>query len=172
MSDDRYAPPESEVDGVKPMDAPAKERGLVSRRFFALVLIVGAVVGVALLAYLMTKTGFGDAKVVGLFAGFCAMLCFTFAVGVWLWRGTPAGRRWAPILFATQVPIIQLTGFSLSWFTSLLLGATLDLGDHTWNLNLQFGAGFEFYIGAPAEHQLVGINAFALFAALWLWLRR
>jgi hypothetical protein len=59
MNDSRYAPPGADVSADKVASGlPPADRGRGMRRFFAVALMVGGLLGVGILAILMWNTGF------------------------------------------------------------------------------------------------------------------
>lgn len=95
-------------------------------RFFAAMLVVGGALGIVLVgvaglqlvrqSFLLAIPMFG---LVDLFA----WAAFT---GVRLWQGTDYGRRWAPILFAAQIPTLVVPGLTYQWFTGAEFGPALS----------------------------------------------
>ncbi|MGH8212231.1 MAG: hypothetical protein ACREPP_03230 [Rhodanobacteraceae bacterium] len=141
-----------------------------TERFFAVVLVVGGVVGIAI-AIVFGMQLFKQNWLLG-----CSMLLLLvlFAwvafVGLRLWQGTPYGRRWAIILFATQIPVLAIPGFRYQWFTGAEFAPTLSSGSGSMTLGVHFnmGANGDFFFGGTVPQMILGINLFAILAVAML----
>jgi MFS family permease len=150
-------------------------------RFFAAILITGGILGIfsaALLgAYFLNAQGW---PILLLVAGGIALFAWAIFTGFRLWQGTPYGRRWGIILFASQIPIIALYPTpQYQWFTGIQFSPILQLGDSFIKGGIEIGAGT--YLFAIAQFcanitypntggtaSIIGVNIFAIIAVLLL----
>lgn len=139
----------------------------LTTRFFAAVMIVGGILGLAMTLLTswatLARSWFTGAMTVIV----AALFVWATAVGIGLWRGTPFGRRWAPVVFASQVPILALPIVHYHWFTGLTIGPVLAFGggDTILNFLVRFGASARVQWLAGGDRVGVGLNLFALMAA-------
>jgi hypothetical protein len=139
-------------------------------RFFSAMLMVGGVFGL----FATLAAGAQLAKQHWLFAlpmlALAALFAWAAFAGLRLWQGTPYGRKWATILFASQVPILALPGFRYQWFTGAQFGPYLRWGDGsvTANFGANFGANGDFFMGSALVGSSVGVNLFAVIAFVML----
>jgi len=57
------------------------------------------------------------------------LFVWSMFTGFHLWRGHNSGRKWATILFAMQIPILTVPGFSYEYYTGLsvkVIGGHVD----------------------------------------------
>jgi len=169
MSDNRYAPPAAPIAEVHRAPAPGRRDRLL-RRFFAATLLVGGVCGMALGVYMLVNFLQQGLATIAFVCALIALFAWASWVGLRLWAGTPFGRRWAVVAFATQVPIITVPGVQLGWFTGITLAPmiTSEAGELGMSINANLGANGTFYLGAGATQIAVGANLFALFAVIML----
>ncbi len=139
-------------------------------RILAALLVLGGVVGVALTLFmgvqLLSEAGPLSALIVVLALPFG----WALAIGIELWRGTSYGRKWAPVIFATQIPIVLLPSFHYEWFTGFVFGLVLLVGpgDTTLHFAANLGANIQILIGSESSVTGVGFNLVALIAVLLL----
>lgn len=142
----------------------------IIRRSFATILIVGGAFGLVI-------GGLAAAQVLGqdgmrAAAAGAVALAFAWAAftGLRLWQGTPYGRKWAPILFASQIPVIALPGIQYYWYTGAYIGGSIRFGDRLSgsHIGAVFGAGSEFFFGPDVTGFVIGINVFAIIALILL----
>jgi hypothetical protein len=135
-------------------------------RLLAMLLLVGGLVGVAVILYM----GYGMLQqhwIYGLvFALFALLFAYSTFVGFRLWRGHPLGRKRAMILFATQVPVFTVPGATYEWYTGL---AFKIMGGHVEkNTVLELGSSINFYLDTRITDLAYGVNVVALAALLFL----
>lgn len=139
-------------------------------RFFAVILMLGGVVGVICAVFFGIQF-FQQHSLLALpMVGLGALFVWAVFIGYRLWQGTPFGRKWATILFASQIPVLVLPGITFQWFTGAQLRLVFLFGDHANDLIFvgTFGANGEFYVGNFTTEFMVGINFFAVIALLLL----
>jgi hypothetical protein len=175
VNDNRYAPPAADVSDTR--DAPAgagPERNV--RRFFAAMLMLGGVAGVAIFVYMFVQFYAQGAATLLVLTLLFALFVWAIYVGWRLWQGTPYGRRWGVIAFATQIPVIAVPGFQCQWFTGGQIAPTFVMqgGSINMNLALNVGANGTFYLGSGDVAFALGANLFAVAAVIFLvrWKRR
>jgi hypothetical protein len=139
-------------------------------KFLAAILCLGGAFGTVLGAYLIFKS-LDDTWINLLIAVFflCMFSWATF-VGVHLWKNTPFGRNWAPIVFLTQVPIVYSPSMIYVWFTGAQLAPLLKI--HSGRTELTFimngGAGGQFYLNGGTSELIFGLNVLAIFGVIYL----
>lgn len=139
-----------------------------SARALAVLLVVGGAVGIGIALFV----GYQLAQANWAYAGFMVLLLALFAwsalTGLRLWRGDPRGHKWAVILFAAQIPVLTVPGFSYEYYTGLAI--KLVGGDVEGALSFGLGATANVFVGAGTEGLVYGINLVAI-AGLALLLR-
>lgn len=135
-------------------------------------LIGGGIAGVAIAAIVSIKLTQQNGLFIIPMAALAALFAWAIFVGIRLWQGMPYGRKWAPILFASQIPVLSLPGFKYQWFTGAELGAALqfDGGSARLGFSANLGATGQFFVGTNVTEFVIGINLFAV-AALVLLVR-
>jgi len=139
-------------------------------RFFAVMLVGGGIAGIAIAAIV----GITLIQQNGLFIIPMAALAVLFAwatfIGMRLWQGMPYGRKWAPVLFASQIPVLALPGFKYQWFTGAELGVAMQFGGGSSRLGFSanLGANGQFFLGTDVTEFAVGVNLFAVVALVLL----
>ncbi|HEY6968634.1 MAG TPA: hypothetical protein VJA94_05500 [Candidatus Angelobacter sp.] len=164
MDLETQAPPES--------GSPGRSQPPVIK-LLALMLMVGGVVGIALsLAFIVNQRitvliiGFGIASV--LIFGWSALK------GLDLWKGKPAGYKWAKILFAAQIPLINFSGFCYWFYTGLNVWFMVQWGNEPnpgftqVGVYFNFGSALYFYVGYWAKVSAFAINPIAIAALIYL----
>ncbi|MGP1667656.1 MAG: hypothetical protein ACTS5I_17505 [Rhodanobacter sp.] len=139
-------------------------------RFFGAMLVGGGVVGVAMVMILSLKLFPQGLLLLVPLAGLTALFAWAAFTGIRLWQGTPYGRRWAPVLFASQIPVFSLQGIRYQWFTGAELSSTVQLGTDGLPLGLSanMGANGQFFFGNEAVELFIGLNLFAVVALVLL----
>lgn len=135
-------------------------------RFFAAVLGIGGAVGIAIgiwVAILTLPQGWLYILAVVPFIGLFAWSVYT---GISLWRGEGYGRMWAPILFASQIPIVATPGPTVHWYTGAQFGPTLTFAGETFEAGLSatVGANGQFFWASGGDQTVLGLNLFAVIA--------
>ena len=100
-------------------------------------------------------------------ASYIALFCWAVYTGIRLGRGDLYGRKFAAILFASQIPIIETPGLTFQWFTGLWVGLLLKWGQdggYGGSLSGSAGAKAQFIWGSGGDQIIVGVNLFAAFA--------
>ena len=140
------------------------------RRFFAAVLLVGGATGVGLTIFLAYRFAQQHWALALLAFALCALFAWSCFVGFRLWQGAPYGRKWAPVLFASQIPVLAVPGLHYQWFTGANFGPVLTFSGGSVNGTLAFnvGANGEFYVGAGGSGFMLGANLFAVLALVCL----
>jgi len=141
-------------------------------KLLALMLMVGGVAGVALsMAFLVLRV-----RLIFIFFGLLFVLVFGWSAlkGLDLWKEKPAGYKWARILFAAQIPLFVVPGFSYWFYTGLNVWLTIHYGgpgaSGFTNVGVQFnlGSALDLYVGYPVENITLGINPIAIGALIYL----
>jgi hypothetical protein len=140
-------------------------------RFLAFLLVVGGTVGIGVSLYLAVLlirlqwiTGLIAAALVLLFA-------WSMLTGFRLWRGQRRGLTWAAILFAMQIPILSIPGFSYEYYTGFSLKI---MGGHVEKpVSISIGATGDLNVFDPlVTNTAYGLNLLALAATTYLLTRR
>jgi hypothetical protein len=169
MNDNRYAPPEAPlIDPPTASDASGKDRNF--RRFFAAVMFIGGLAGIAIMVYFFGTFAAQGALTTLLGIAFIALFAWAAYAGWRLWQGTSYGRKWATILYIAQIPLIALPGLQYVFYTGIEVAPSLswENGNLNWNVTLNAGANGTFYLGTANSGVTLGVNLFALIAAIWL----
>jgi hypothetical protein len=169
VNDNRYAPPSAEVSDQREAPAGAGPERKI-RRFFAAMLMLGGLAGVALFVYMFVKFYAQGAATLLILSLLFALFVWAIYVGWRLWQGTPFGRRWGVVAFATQIPVIAVPGFQCQWFTGGQIAPIFSMqnGSINFNLSLNAGANGTFYLGSGDVAIALGVNLFALAAVILL----
>lgn len=143
-----------------------------SMRLVALLLIVGGVVGIGVGVWLdirlLTNSRIslfsGTTAIIGVF-----ILLYGWAVwtGLDLWKGRRRALKFAQILFAMQIPLLTVPGFSYEFHIGLTVLIAILSGPHL-NLNFNLGSSFAFYISSQVHGVVIGINLVALVVLVYL----
>jgi len=118
-------------------------------RFFAAALMIGGIAGFVIVALLAMKVPFMHFWLI-LFLFFAAFM-WAIYTGFRLWQGTPYGRKWAVILFASQIPVILIPGLHYQWSTGAKLVPLLywlDSGPVLFRFTPNIGADISFVLGS------------------------
>jgi hypothetical protein len=87
--------------------------------------------------------------------------------GLELWRGRRQAIKFAQILFAIQIPVLTLPGFSYQFHTGFLVQIAVLEGVR-FNFGFHLGSAFNFYISPEVQGLAIGINLVALFVLIYL----
>ena len=141
-------------------------------RVVALLLMLGGAIGVGLTIWLdvnllmssQIRIFSSTTAIAGVF-----ILIFGWCVwtGVDLWRGRRQALKLAMILFAMQIPMIMVPGFSYALHVGLLVRLAM-LGGGEFDGGFEFGSGFNFYISSNVQGFAIGVNLVALFVLIYL----
>lgn len=84
--------------------------------------------------------------------------------------GTSYGRRWATIIFGSQVPLLALPGLTYQWFTGAFFGPVFLLGEGNSQLtfSVTVGANGQFFVDGRGTAIVFGLNLFAVLAVILL----
>jgi hypothetical protein len=141
------------------------ERGL------AFLLMVGGALGIGVSLYmaaLLLRT-----QLIASFIAWPLVLLFVWSIltGFHLWRGQSSGRRWATILFAMQIPILTVPGFSYEYYTGLSVKV---IGGHVDKpVSFSLGSNGNLQVFDPRVTDFAyGLNLFGLAATAYLVTRR
>lgn len=140
-------------------------------QFFAVVMMIGGVLGLVLIL-LASGLTLARSWASGIMTVLMMILfVWATAVGVGLWRGTPFGRRWAPVVFATQIPVFALPVLNYYWFTGLTIGPVVAFGGSNivLNLGMRIGAGAQVTLLPGGDRYAIGVNLFSLAAAILIY---
>jgi hypothetical protein len=139
-------------------------------RFFAAMLIGGGIVGTTVVLIMGIRLIPQNLLSILPMAALAALFAWSALTGVRLWQGTPYGRKWAPILYASQIPILSVPGLRYQWFTGAKFGPLLRFSDGATDASItaNIGANGQFYFGSAAPEIVLGINLFALVALVLL----
>ena len=139
-------------------------------RFLAAVLVMGGGLGVLFGVLLTWSLASEDWQAVGLALSFAALFVWPLSVGVLLWQGNRRARLLAMVLFASQIPILQLPWLSAHWFSGLSVALMFRPGVALSNdaLSLSVGSGGELQWATAASQTGVGLNIFAVLALVML----
>ena len=163
------------MDPSPPEPASTKlPNGNVPLKLVALMLMLGGVVGavlfvVGVVVQLSQRSPAALLTLIGLL-----VFLWTIFKGYDLWRKVPAGYKWARILFAAQIPIINVPGFLYWFYTGLAVSLTHQSatigGAGFTKLGVYFHLGSELNVWIGAQHFsfVLGINPLALVILIYL----
>jgi hypothetical protein len=139
-------------------------------RFFAAMLIGGGAIGMAIVAIIGFQLVQQSWLLIVPMAGLAAVFAWAAFTGVRLWQGTPYGRKWAPILFASQIPVLAIPGLKYQWFTGANFGPAIQFGSGSTEagFSANIGANGDFLFGPGVTECVFGINLFAIIALVLL----
>jgi len=139
-------------------------------KFLAAILCLGGAFGTALGFYLIFNAIHDYWFNLAIAIFYLCMFSWATFVGVQLWKNTPHGRNWSPIVFLTQVPIVFSPTLIYTWFTGAQIAPLLKI--HSDRMELTFmlngGAGGQFYFNGGTSEVAFGINVLAIFAVIYL----
>jgi hypothetical protein len=146
----------------------------VGMKFVALLLIVGGALGIALTLWLdISLLSSERVRVFSSSTAITGAFIVLYGWGVWtgidLWRGRRQAITMAQVLFAMQIPVLNVLGFSYEFHTGLAI-RIMVLGGANLNFNFQLGSSFNFYISSQVPGTAIGVNLFALAILIYLTL--
>jgi hypothetical protein len=131
-------------------------------RVFASFLMVGGLIGIGSSAVLAYRVAPLRPLIAVDGAAFIAIFGWTSAVGLRLWRGDPRGTHWAILLYALQIPSLEVYGFKYNYFTGL---AVLMLYSPSGSpVAFDFGAAMAFMFDGDSRRFVLGVNVIAIAA--------
>jgi hypothetical protein len=141
-------------------------------KLVSLLLIVGGALGAGLTIWLDVKLLMSSqlsilssaAAIAGVFICLFGWCVWT---GVDLWRGRRQALKFAMILFALQVPVLTLPGFSYHLHTGLQLRIAVLTGGE-FDAGFKLGSGFNLDISSDVQGLAIGVNLVALFVLIYL----
>lgn len=142
-------------------------------RIVALLLILGGALGVGLTIWLdVNLLMSAQIRIFSSATALAGVFILLFGWCVWtgvdLWRGRRQALKFAMILFALQIPMLIVPGFSYYFYTGLqlriamLTGGEIDAGFKVAS------SGFNLYISSDVEGFAIGVNLVALFVLIYL----
>lgn len=144
-------------------------KNMIGVRFFALLLLIGGVLGIGLSIYMGYTFVQQHWIYLVLVFGFFALFAWSALTGVRLWRDQPRGWKWAKILYAAQIPILTVPGFDYEYYTGIAIKLIGGETDSFFNLGL--GASATLYLDTRITGLVYGVNVFALIALAYLLTR-
>jgi len=141
-------------------------------RIVALLLILGGALGVGLTIWLdVNLLMSSQIRIFSLATAIAGVFILIFGWCVWtgvdLWRGRRQALKFAMILFAMQIPVILLPGFSYHLHTGLMVLIAIVAGGQV-SADFQFGSSFNFFISPEVHGLTIGVNLVALFMLIYL----
>lgn len=135
-------------------------------KFLALLLTLGGVLGMGLSVYLGYTFVQRHWVYVVLAVAFLSLFVWTTLTGIRLWRNDSRGWKWGKILFAAQIPVLTVPGFSYEYYSGIaikVLGGRVDS-----NYSMELGANANLYLDTRITDLVYGINLFAIGALIYL----
>jgi hypothetical protein len=141
-------------------------------RIVALLLILGGALGVGLTIWLdvnlLNSSQLSILSAAMAIAGvFICLFGWCVWTGIDLWRGRRKALKFAMILFAMQVPVITVPGFSYYLHTGFQLRLAMLTGGE-FDAGFKLGSGFNLYISSDVQGLAIGVNLVALFVLIYL----
>lgn len=135
-------------------------------RFFAAMLVLGGAFGIALGVWLAIQALSQSWLYILVVAPFIGLFVWSLYTGIRLWRGDDYGRKWAPILFASQIPIVATPGPTVHWYTGAQFGPALTFAGEAFEatLSANVGANGQFFWASGSDQTTLGLNLFAAIA--------
>jgi hypothetical protein len=140
----------------------AADRPEAAIRIFASLLIVGGLIGIGSSAVLAYRVAPLRPLIAVDAAAFIAFFAWASAVGLRLWRGDPRGTKWAILLYALQIPSLEVHGFKYDYFTGVALVVLHNPGGSP--VALDFGADMALLFDDNSGAFVVGLNVIAIAA--------
>ncbi|KGM56944.1 hypothetical protein N799_01980 [Lysobacter arseniciresistens ZS79] len=133
-------------------------------------LMLGGALGIAIGIWLAAQALSQSWLYIFMVVPFIGLFVWSLYTGIRLWRGDSYGRKWAPILFASQIPIIATPGATVHWFTGAQFGPALKLAGQAVEatLSANVGANGQFFLASGGDQTILGINLFAAIALFCL----
>lgn len=145
------------------MEKKAKEIG---PKFLAFLLTVGGVLGVGISVYLAYTFVQQHWIYIVLAAAFGALFVWTTLTGIHLWQNKPRGWKWGKIVFAAQIPVLTVPGFSYEYYSGIAIKVLGGQADS--HFKMEVGANANFYLDTRITDLMYGVNVFALLAFVYL----
>lgn len=141
---------------------------LWQRRVIGVLMLAGSASGLAIIVLTVSRLQLDPATGL-IFLAFFAVFVYGIVVGVLMLRQHRSGSALALPFWLLQIPVLQSKWLTYELFTGLKVDVLFwQDPDLKLAFNFQFGAQFEFYIGAGSEFA-AGINVIAIFIAWLLW---
>lgn len=166
MNPNPYTPPGADVADV-PAAPPRPAAPLHwSIKALAILLVAGGVLGMGIAIWLAIKA-MGEAWTYLIpCAGLLLLFFWTSLTGIRLWRNEARGWKWARWLFAAQIPLVTLPGFTYRYFSGFHF--SVIVGDTPQNVAFGLGANANIFFGPAIKSWMFGVNLFAVFALVVL----
>ncbi len=142
---------------IRPAIAAPANRAV---RIFALLLIIGGLIGIGSSAVLAYRFAPLHLPIAG--AAFIAVFAWSSVVGLRLWRGDPRGTKWAIALYALQIPALEIHGFKYDYFTGAAILMLHNPGGSP--VALDFGADMALMFNGDSGGFVLGVNIIAIAA--------
>jgi hypothetical protein len=142
-------------------------------RIVALLLILGGAFGVGLTIWLDANLLASSqlrilSPAVAVAGVFICLFGWCVWTGIDLWRGRRQALKFAMILFALQIPMLAVPGFSYHFYTGFMLRIAILTGGEI-DAGFKLGSsGFNLYIGSDVQGLAIGVNLVALFLLIYL----
>ncbi|MGG6463215.1 hypothetical protein [Solilutibacter silvestris] len=141
-------------------------------KIYSAALFLGGIFGVLISCWnLYVRRDAGLANLLFLLL-FIAAFSFSAYIGQQRWKNTSIGRKWAPVLYASQIPMVLTTPVTFQWFTGIQMAPLLRMnlnGGGSIGFALNAGAGFDLHFNSnPAGGIVIGLNLFAISALIHL----
>ena len=171
MDRDPYSPPTVPVADPTADESVIERRPTQGERGLACLLLVGGALGIGLSLYMATLV-LRSSLIASLIALPLVLLFVgSMFAGLHLWRGRTSGRKWATILFAMQIPILTVPGFSYEYYTGLSVKV---IGGHVDRpVAFSLGSNGNLQVLDPrVTDSAFGVNLLGLAATAYLVARR
>jgi hypothetical protein len=131
-------------------------------RVFASLLMVGGLIGIGSSAVLAYRLAPLRPLIAVDGAAFIAIFAWTSAVGLRLWREDPRGTNWAILLYALQIPSLDVYGFKYDYFTGVAVLMLYSPGGSP--VAFDFGAAMALMFDGDSPRFVLGVNVIAIAA--------
>ena len=149
------------------MDQPKVGGGV---KVVATMLVVGGLAGIGIVIYMAYTFLQQHWIYIVLVAGFGWLFVWSAITGVRLWRNDPRGWKWAMILFAAQIPVLKVPGFSYEFYTAASISL---MGGHVeQTLPIALGSNIELYLDTRITDLVYGANLLAVAVLVYLFRKR
>jgi len=137
-------------------------------RVVAFLLVAGGVLGILAAVFLAQE--FARQQPDRMITPLASIIIFAWGVvmGVVLWRGRPAGYKWAKILFILQIPAFRVAQFSYEFSTGI--SARVLFGHSNSRFGANIGSSLNFLISSDPQGWMFGINLVALVVVAYLYI--
>lgn len=140
-------------------------------KIIAIILIMGGLCGIVIVLLMLIVCIFSHHNYFILLVLYVWVFIGSGITGVRLWRNDPRGWAWAMIIFAAQIPVLRVPGFSYEFY----LGATIKLmgGNVEQTFPVAFGSALELlFFSIWGTNLVYGVNLFAVAILVYLLLKR